>query len=503
MPMLKNVLIAFFLFVSNCPAYAEELTALIAPKSKDTSVCGNSTDPANASTMCHLSNEETRVTPINQAEIYIPATQPLLKEIVLELEEEMPVRKVKRKKKVTRKKKTRVKKRLEVESDEDEEPVALPARAITETKLVKNELPQVAPAGTTVRTFEYTVREGDTLNTIIQQHFNETIKPGQKIIVVAQPIEPKSEATLSKAEPAPVSAPKTIEYTVQQGDTLSSILRKYFNGNIYGKRSRLERLLELNKDIKEADTIRLGQKIIIPATIDGGENTAIPIEAKSETGNAVAVVQREKKLAFYYSYRFNYISVTDAVSGLNYNFNTDYDLEGGVDYFFRISPKNMVHAGVGFSEFSMPRAVMANLIIIEPTRKTQGSANVGFSHELTEDNILSLILKYRPYFFLTNQKLEYLPAPALSLTYENQFYHENQTMLGFGLAGEAIAKQDYPQFKSETGSALSVNFIYQQEFVAKDWVTIEFLFQQRKQGSTYYRMNDKNAGFRFTYTLNL
>ncbi len=495
--MLKNLIITYFLFVPICPAHAEDLTAIIAPKSKDISICGNSTDPANSSTMCHLPNEETRETPITQAvketEIYIPAKQPLFKEVVLELEEDVPLREMKRKKKVTRNKKTRVNKRLKVESDEDEASVPAPAVTKTEAKIVKNELPQVAPVGTTVRTFEYTVQEGDTLNTIIQQHFSETIKPGQKIIVVAQPIEPKSETTASK----------TIEYTVQQGDTLSSILRRYFNGNIYGKRSRLERLLELNKDIKEADTIRLGQKIIIPIPNDGGENTSAPVEEKSETGNSAAVGQREKKLASYFNYRFNYISVTDSVSGIGYNFNTDYDLEGGLNYFFRISSKNTLHVGVGFSEFSMPRSVMANLIIIEPTRKTQGSGNVGINHELTEDNILSLVLKYRPYFFLTNQKLEYLPAPALNLTYKNQFYHENQTMLGFGLAGEAITEQDYPQFKSETGAALAVNFIYQQEFVAKDWVTIEFLFQQRKQGSTYYRMNDKNAGFRFTYTLNL
>lgn len=507
--MLKNVFIVYFLFVPICPAYAEELTALIAPKSKDTSVCGNSSDPANSSTMCHLSNKEARETLINQGaaeteEIYIPAKQPLLKEVILELDEEFPVQKIKRKKKKIRKKKIRVKRRSEMESDADEELMSAPPVTETETKLIKNELPQVAPAETPVRTFEYTVREGDTLNTIIQQHFSEKIRPGQKIIVVSQPNEQKPEPKdVPKIDTAPPPAPKTIEYTVQHGDTLSSILRKYFNGNIYGKRSRLEQLLELNKNIKEADTIRLGQKIIIPDPNMTGENTSVPAAAYPETENAAGAGQREKKLVFYANYRFNYISVTDSVNGLNYNFNTDYDLEGGIDYFLRISQKNTVHAGVGFSEYSMPRSVMAPSIIIEPTRKTQGSANFGINHELTEENIFSLILKIRPYFFLTDQKLEYLPAPALSLAYENQFFHEDHTMLGFGLAGEAIAKQDYPQFKSETGSAFSVNFIYQQEFVAKDWVTIEFLFQQRKQGSTYYKMNDKNAGFQFTYTLNL
>lgn len=495
----------FFLFVPFFPVHAVDLSTLIAPKNKDTGVCGNLSDPANSSTMCHLSNEERQEKLTNQAvaeteEIFIPAKEPLFKEVILELDQEMPVQKKKRKKKMVRKKKSKIKKKLELEDDTPDESVSVLSATEADTELVKNTLPQVAPAGTMVRTFEYTVREGDTLKTIIQKHFSETVQPGQKIIVVAQAIEPKDAP---KAEAAPSPPPKTIEYTVQQGDTLSSILRKHFNGNIYGKRSRLERLLELNPNIKEADTIHLGQKILIPDPQDDGQMAHSPSIASPQTATPEEAGNRKTKLAVYFNYRFNYISVEDSTSGTYYNFNTDYDLEGGVDYFFRISQRNSVHAGIGFSEYSMPRSVMAPAIIIDPARKTQGIANIGINHELTEENILSLIFKYRPYFFLTNQKLEYLPAPALSLTYENRFFHENQTMLGFGLSGEAIAKQDYPQFKSEVGSALSVNFIYQQEFVAKDWVTIEFLFQQRKQGSTYYRMNDKNAGFRFTYTLNL
>lgn len=479
--MLKNLITAYFLFGPICPAYAEDLTTLIAPKNKDAGVCGNSLDPANASTMCHPQSGEAD-------EIYIPAKQPLLKQVVLEPDEDLYFQKIKRKRKMTKNKKAKIKRKTENEtedeSDENEEQLSPP---------------QVAPTGTTFRTFEYTVQDGDTLNTIIQQHFKEAVQPGQKIVVVAQSLETKPEQQPDQSK----SVPNTIEYTVQQGDTLSSILRKYFNGNIYGKRSRLERLLELNKDIKEADTIRLGQKIIIPNPDMDGEKKSLSIAPKSEGENPDGVALHDKKLAFYFNYRFNYISVTDSATSSSYNFNTDYDLEAGVDYFFRVSSKNTVFGGIGFSEYSMARSLLSPLIVVDPTRKTQGSANLGINHELTEDNLLGLVFKYRPYFFLTDQKLEYVPAPALLLSYENRFYHENQTMLGFGLAAEAISKQDYPQFKSEVGSVFSGSFIYQQEFLAKDWVTIEFLFQQRRQGSTYYKMNDKNAGFRFTYTLNL
>ena len=439
--------------------------------------------------MCHLPSAETD-------EIYIPVTQPLLKKVVLEMEDDMPVRKIKRKKKVVKRKKVKILRKTENEDDEEPEPT--PKELPSDTKLIKNDLPQIAPVGATVRTFEYTVQAGDTLNTIIQQHFSESVQPGQKIIVVTQPAEEKPEV-----RPAPAPVPRTIEYTVQKGDTLSSILRKYFNGNIYGKRSRLERLLELNKNIEEADTIHLGQVIIIPNPDEAAKRVSATFAATPEAVAGEEADQHEKKLAIYFNYRFNYISVTDSATGNNFNFNTDYDLEGGFDYLFRMSQKNLLVAGIGFSEYSLPRSVLAPSTIVEATRKTQASAKFGLNYELTDENIFGLILKYRPYFFLTNQKPEYVPAPALSLTYENKFYHENQTLLGFGLEAEAIAKQDYPQFKSEFGSAFSVSSIYQQEFVAKDWVTIEFLFQQRSQGSTYYKMNDKNAGFRFTYTLNL
>ena len=505
MPMFKNLLVVIFVFVPICPSYAEDLTSLIAPKSKDTGVCGNSSDPANSSTMCRPTGEGKKnllMNPVDAGieEIYIPAIAPLLKEVVLEPDEELPPKKISRKKRSALKAKARAKQKSKKkifrepapDPESETELEASPSVTKIESQFVKDVPALLAPA----RTFEYTVLESDALNTIIRQHLNEKIQPGQKIIVVAQSVASSSAC-------APVLEPKTIEYTVQQGDTLSSILRKYFNGNIYGKRSRLERLLELNKNIKEADTIYLGQKIIIPDPAQGVQYSVDQNATNPDKATSAEIVEREKKLSVYFNYRFNYISVTDSLDGLKYNFNTDYDLEGGIEYLFRISPKNAAYANVGFSEYSMPRSVASPSIIVDPMRKTQGSASLGIRYDMTEENVFFLSLKYRPYFFLTNLKLEYLPAPAVSLKYENHFYHENQTKLGFGLAGEAIAKQDYPQFKSESGSAFLVNFLYQQEFMAKDRVTIEFIFQQRNQGSTYYRMNDKNAGFMFTYTLSL
>lgn len=485
--MFKNLLVAIFILVPIFPVCAGDLTSLIVPKRMDTPVCGSSSDPVNSSTMCRPTAEGNKNLLVNPAvveteEIYIPAIDPLLKEVFLEPDDERP-KKMNRKRKLSQKAKARAKQKSRKKIFREPEP--------------ESESEQEAlPAGTGTRTFEYTVQESDALNAIIRQHFNEKIQPGQKIVVVAQSVE-------SAPDPAPVTEPKTLEYTVQQGDTLSSILRKYFNGNIYGKRSRLERLLQLNKNIKEADTIHLGQKIIIPNPAQGVQYPVEQVATNSDVTSSVGSINREKKLSVYFNYRFNYISVTDSLDGLKYNFNTDYDLEGGVEYLFRITPKNSAFVNVGFSEYSMPRSVVSPSIIIEPTRKTQGNASLGIRYEITEENVVSLSLKYRPYFFLTNQKLEYLAAPAVSLKYENHFYHENQAKLGFGLTGEAIGKQDYPQFKSESGSAFSANFLYQQEFIAKDWVTIEFIFQQRNQGSTYYRMNDKNAGFMFTYTLSL
>lgn len=527
--MLKYFFSLIWLFVSFCPASGEDLTLedltlLNSPKTINSSTCEIKTDENNSSIMCAPKKDEGNISLIDQPpqteeETYNYKPQSEAHETV----EVIPNSEIEPE--VKHAAELQVEAEAELQEDHLKKQKSKKNKKNKQTKLGRKSQFNSTPSAnsknpvvpTTIKTFEYTVQEGDTLNTIIEKHFSENIQAGQKIIVVTQPpneAKPESKPdTQQMAAPTiepspsenPTEKPKTIEYTVRAGDTLSSILRKYFNGNIYGKRSRLEKLLELNKDIKEADTIYLGQKIIIP------DPAIIPSDKESDrdsisvSDSKINIMQspQSSELSIYFTYKFNFISVSDPVNLVTYNFNSDYDLEGGFEYKKQISQKNFLLMSMGFSDHSVPRTVLAPSFILEPTKKSHGLGSIGIRYEFSEDNSLGLIFKYRPYYFLTNIKLEQVPAPSAGIHYENIFYSEYQTLVGFGLAAEAIGAQDYREFKSKNGSILAFNLSYRQKFTTADWISIEFLFQQRQQESTYYKMNDKNAGLKFSYTLNL
>jgi nucleoid-associated protein YgaU len=51
-----------------------------------------------------------------------------------------------------------------------------------------------------------------------------------------------------------------VSYTVQAGDTLSKLAKEF-----YGDDSQYKRIFEANRDkLKDADSIRVGQELIIP-----------------------------------------------------------------------------------------------------------------------------------------------------------------------------------------------------------------------------------------------
>ena len=74
---------------------------------------------------------------------------------------------------------------------------------------------------------------------------------------VEKPVEPK----INKPETPVMKAPEVIrEYTIEPGDTLSGIAKKF-----YGKGGDWKKIYEANKTkIKNPDLIYPGDKIIIP-----------------------------------------------------------------------------------------------------------------------------------------------------------------------------------------------------------------------------------------------
>jgi len=123
---------------------------------------------------------------------------------------------------------------------------------------------------------EYTVKSGDTLEGIARAQLGDGQKwksivemnPGldPKALKVGQKIKMPAGGTASAKEaPAPASGAgnaSTNTYTVQKGDTLVAIARKFYGGD-----SDWKRILEANSSTLKGDAaaLRPGMKLTIPA----------------------------------------------------------------------------------------------------------------------------------------------------------------------------------------------------------------------------------------------
>ena len=133
-----------------------------------------------------------------------------------------------------------------------------------------------APATPAAGTTQYTIKSGDTLEGIARTQMGDgqkwqliaaanpgldpkALKIGQKITI------PASTATASKdkaAAPAGSSTAAPNTYTVQKGDTLIELSRKF-----YGNDAEWKRILEANATTLKGDAkaIAPGMKLVIPA----------------------------------------------------------------------------------------------------------------------------------------------------------------------------------------------------------------------------------------------
>ena len=133
-----------------------------------------------------------------------------------------------------------------------------------------------APATPAAGTTQYTIKSGDTLEAIARTQMGDGQKwqliaaanPGldPKALQIGQKITiPASTATASKdkaAAPAGSSTAAPNTYTVQKGDTLMELSRKF-----YGNEAEWQRILEANATTLKGDAkaIAPGMKLVIPA----------------------------------------------------------------------------------------------------------------------------------------------------------------------------------------------------------------------------------------------
>jgi len=134
-----------------------------------------------------------------------------------------------------------------------------------------------APAAPAAGTTQYTIKSGDTLEGIARTQMGDgqkwqliaaanpgldpkALKIGQKITIPAGSATASKDKTAAPAGSTTAAAPNT--YTVQKGDTLIELSRKF-----YGTDGEWKRILEANATTLKGDAkaIAPGMKLVIPA----------------------------------------------------------------------------------------------------------------------------------------------------------------------------------------------------------------------------------------------
>lgn len=149
----------------------------------------------------------------------------------------------------------------------------------------------------------YIVKKGDTLYSISRKYQitvpelraannlseNDVLKAGAKLVIPAADIENAAALSASKTSDYKKDSSRTsatAAYVVQKGDTLYGIARKY---NI-----KLNELLSLN-NLDNSSTIKIGQKILVPAEISGSNKSGASVSKSGGTAKP-AGSSSDKKL---------------------------------------------------------------------------------------------------------------------------------------------------------------------------------------------------------------
>lgn len=149
----------------------------------------------------------------------------------------------------------------------------------------------------------YIVKKGDTLYSISRKYQitvpelraannlseNDVLKAGAKLVIPAADIENAAALSASKTSDYKKDSSRTsatAAYVVQKDDTLYGIARKY---NI-----KLNELLSLN-NLDNSSTIKIGQKILVPAEISGSNKTGASVSKSGGTAKP-AGSSSDKKL---------------------------------------------------------------------------------------------------------------------------------------------------------------------------------------------------------------
>jgi|GEM_PF-4979346 len=323
-------------------------------------------------------------------------------------------------------------------------------------------------------------------------------------------------------------------HIVKEGETLANIVRKYYTIPPFGKNGGVNKILSINKHIKNPDLVRRGTVIKLnttylkPNILD--DETIIATDAATDVSTSIAKsdapansqaevepyieVERpnnaentifSKKIGdhlnFYLSFYFNNLKAKKHSTTDTFNLNTSTETAIGAEYTKQISENFILSARALLNQFSISE-VTTITPTLAPTRKTQVAGALGGNYLFTENNYVVFEAAYQPHFYLIqdstgNLVLDYAASPSFNLGTENFFYNTKDFNVGASLGIEYISNAK----SLSNGLAFGFGLLYQQNFIGFDKLRIKLDYKQTSLDSELYNLVNNSVALNLIYSL--
>lgn len=333
-----------------------------------------------------------------------------------------------------------------------------------------------------------------------------------------------------------------VSYTIKQGDTLANIVRRFYTGPVFGKNGGVAQLLSINPFIKTPDyvlpgiVIKLNKKLLRPGITDDVAptdedlreevaevieqevnskpeseeatqeyNPPVEVEKYDEAAANLLKGKAQDKINLFLAFKFNSFTAKDRVTFNSFKFNTSSETEIGAEYVKYISEKTTVYGSLALNQFTMPE-VLTLTPTLDASSKSQVSASVGGQYLFTDANFIGLSVNYSPHYYLNQNNLGHLelahsPSASFAFDTENQFYQNEDFILGLNFGFETITNPQNVGTGAASGVGFNLGFIYQQEFKSNDKLRVKFNYSQTSLDTTLYSLTDNVMAINFLYSL--
>lgn len=326
---------------------------------------------------------------------------------------------------------------------------------------------------------------------------------------------------------------QSMAYIVKKGDTLASIVKKFYDGPVYGKDGGIEALIRNNKGIIKnpnyvppGTVIKLNDDLLKEGIVDRegfppeevvdnsdaesdsaqGLNPYIEVEKAGEQKTEILKYSNSDKINFFAGFQFNNLEARDRTSLATLNFSTSSETNIGFQYVGFVSADLSLFGTLVLNQYSVVDVTSFSPNLQESER-SQAAGSIGIHYLFTDDNYLDVALNFQPHYSLIVDSsngalhLRHEASPSISISTENYFLKLKDSQAGLDLGFELITNTQDPGPGSAMSSAYHAGIVYQQEFKTTDRITIKLNYKSATNDSVNYALTNQAFELNFIYSL--